>query len=195
MSEKLSEKQLLYLISKGNQSAFHEIYERYKDKIYSFAIYLTHTEFLAEEITQEVFINIWTTRDRLAGVESFNSYLIVIAKNVASNHLKKYALDRIISWKIANKTGKLYEVNEDREQEDALIKIHHDAIDTLSPQQQKVYTLHYIKGLKNKEISDTLGISIYTVKEYLKIASKNVRDYVGKRVELMVILALNIFLK
>lgn len=195
MSEKLSDKQLLYLISKGNQSAFHEIYERYKDKIYSFAIYLTHTEFLAEEITQEVFINIWTTRERLTGVESFNSYLIVIAKNVASNHLKKYALDRIISGKIANKTGKSYEVNDDREQEDALIKIHHDAIDTLSPQQRKVYTLHYIKGLKNKEIADALGISIYTVKEYLKIASKSVRDYVGKRVELMVILALNIFLK
>lgn len=195
MSEKLSEKQLLHLISKGNQSAFHEIYERYKDKIYSFAIYLTHTEFLAEEITQEVFISIWTTRERLAAVESFNSYLIVIAKNVASNHLKKYALERIIAGKIAETVEKANVINEDKEQEDALLKIHHEAIGTLSPQQQRVYTLHHIKGLKNREIADSMGISVYTVKEYLKIASKTVRDYVGKRVELMVILALNIFLK
>lgn len=193
MSEKLSEKQLLHLISKGNQVAFHEIYERYKDKIYSFAMYLTHTDYLAEEITQEVFINIWATRERLALVESFKSYLVVIAKNVASNHLKRYAFERIVAGKIAQKTLLTETTIEEREEENAILKIHEEAIKTLSVQQQKVYILHHIKGFKNKEIAELLGISLYTVKEYLKIASRTVRDYVSKKIDLMIILALNVF--
>ncbi|PKO99015.1 MAG: hypothetical protein CVU13_07775 [Bacteroidetes bacterium HGW-Bacteroidetes-8] len=193
MSEKLNEKQLLLLISKGNQVAFHEIYERYKDKIYSFAMYLTHTDYLAEEITQEVFINIWATRERLALVESFKSYLVVIAKNVASNHLKRYAFERIVAGKLAQKALLTETTIEEREEEDAILKIHEEAIKTLSVQQQRVYILHHIKGVKNKEIAELLGISLYTVKEYLKIASRTVRDYVSKKIDLMIILALNVF--
>lgn len=193
MSEKLNEKQLLLLISKGNQVAFHEIYERYKDKIYSFAMYLTHTDYLAEEITQEVFINIWATRERLALVESFKSYLVVIAKNVASNHLKRYAFERIVSGKLAQKALLTETTIEEREEEDAILKIHEEAIKTLSVQQQRVYILHHIKGVKNKEIAELLGISLYTVKEYLKIASRTVRYYVSKKIDLMIILALNVF--
>jgi len=193
MSEKLNEKQLLTLISKGNQSAFHEIYERYKDKIYSFAMYLTHSEFLAEEITQEVFVNIWSSKERLVSVESFNSYLVVIARNVASNHFKKYAFEQLLMAKLADREKGNMSDSENTTKDDLLLKLHQEAIKTLSPQQQKVYKLHYINGVKNKEIAEVLGISLYTVKEYLKIASKSVREYVGKRIDLMVLLALKIF--
>ncbi|OFY40724.1 MAG: hypothetical protein A2X18_11755 [Bacteroidetes bacterium GWF2_40_14] len=194
MIQEENEKQQLLLISKGNQIAFHEIYEKYKDKIYSFAMYLTHTDFLAEEITQEVFIKIWTTRSNLTSVESFKSYLLVIARNVASNHLKRYALERIILTKLADNSNTTENDSDIQDEQNALLKIHEEAIRLLSPQLQKVYILHHIKRLKNKEIADMLDISLYTVKEYLKNASKSVRKYVGDKINIMIVLALNIYL-
>ena len=95
--------------------------------------------------------------------------------------------------KLADREKRNLSDSEDITEDDILLKLHEEAIRTLSPQQQKVYKLHYINGVKNKEIAEILGISLYTVKEYLKIASKSVREYVGKRIDLMVLLALEIF--
>jgi RNA polymerase sigma-70 factor (ECF subfamily) len=189
-------KHLLFLISKGDQNAFHIIFESYRDKIYSFAMYLTHEEFLAEEITQEVFIRVWTARGKLSDVEFFNSYLRTITKNVTANYLKRLAIEKVALKKVLERDEiTQQDYSEDSEELKAASKILEEAVNTLSPQQKKAYILHHYKGLKNIQIAELMGISVYTVKEYLKFATKSVQKHVEAKINLLVIIALDIFLK
>jgi RNA polymerase sigma-70 factor (ECF subfamily) len=71
-----------------------------------------------------------------------------------------------------------------------LQRILEEAIDTLSPQQKKVYLLHRYENLKQEEIAQQMQISYYTVKEYMKIALKTIRTYVEKRIDVIVLVAL-----
>jgi len=117
-------KHLLFLISKGDQNAFHIIFDSYRNKIFSFALYLTHEEFLAEEITQEVFIRIWMARKKLPDVEFLNAYLRTIAKNVTANYLRRLAIEKEALKKILERdevTQQNY--SEDSEELNAASKI------------------------------------------------------------------------
>lgn len=189
-----TERQLLLLVSKGNQRAFKELFEIHKDNVYSFALYITQNDYIAEEITQEVFVKLWEARERLIKVENTKAYIAIIAKNSAVNHLKKMALERKVLDSIANsyKQGAHEQQEQQRglEQEELLLKVHNEAINSLPPQQQKVYKMHHIERLKNSDIGQQLGISTHTVKEYLKISTKKVREHVSKRINYYVLLAL-----
>ncbi len=189
-----NEKHLLLLVSKGSTEAFHKIFDHYRDKIFSFAMYLTKTDFLAEEITQEVFVRIWNAREKLPEIEIFCAYIRTIARNVASNHLKRLAIEKIVIKNLSESEKNFPRSNDGTESLDSLFRIHQEAIKILSPKQQKAYTLHHIQGLKNQDIAQIMNISVYTVKEYLKNATKSVRKYVETKVDLLVLIALNIFL-
>jgi len=189
-----NERMLLLLISKGNKMAFHTLFEAYRDKIYSFALFLTNADFLAEEITQEVFIKIWTIREKLAEIDSFKAYLNTIVRNVATNYLKRTIIEKLVYKRLYEDGSGTHDEQEVHdEQIDNIMKIHEEAIKLLSPQQHKAYKLHHIQGIKVKEVAEIMNISTNTVREYLKDALKTVRKYVGTKVNLMVLLAISIY--
>lgn len=196
MLKPANENELLLLISKGNTAAFRRIFDQYRDKIYSFAMYLTNTDFLAEEITQEVFIRIWSAREKLPEINSFNSYLKVIARNVACNHLKRFALEKIVFTKIME-DGIAQEIpsesQENREEFNSIISIVNDVIESLPPQQKKAFILHYKYRMKNSQIAEIMNLSVYTVKEYLKNAIRSVRHNLSDKVSILTLVALKIF--
>ncbi|MDD2425651.1 MAG: sigma-70 family RNA polymerase sigma factor [Bacteroidales bacterium] len=196
MVNTLNEKELLLLISKGNTVAFRRIFDQYRDKIYSFAMYLTNTDFLAEEITQEVFIRIWSARDKLPDIVFFNSYLRVIARNVACNHLKRFALEKLVMGKIMaeeNSQETPLENRENKEEFDTIIKITNCVIENLPPQQKKAFILHYKYRMKNSQIAELMNLSVYTVKEYLKNAIRSVRHNLSDKISILTLVALIIF--
>lgn len=60
------------------------------------------------------------------------------------------------------------------------------AINNLSPQLKKVYSMSRQENIKNQEIADTPGISIHTVKEYLKKSLLFIRTELASHIELNV---------
>ena len=82
---------------------FEQIYERYFKDVYKYALSLTRSEALAEEITQETFFKALKNIDRFKGNSSLNTWLCVIAKNTFYSYTKKqgrqsdYALENIAS--------------------------------------------------------------------------------------------------
>ena len=69
------------------------------------------------------------------------------------------------------------------------------AIRQLPPQQKKVYLLSRQGGKKQEEIAKELNISIYTVKEYMKLAQRSIRQYLESNLDIAILLAMVIFLK
>lgn len=169
------EASLLLLISEDDELAFRVIFDHYRHKIYSLAFHLTRSRFLSVEIVQEVFIKMWTARKSLPFVQCFRSWLKTVTRNTIKNHLRslareRHALQEMQSIRQATATSPEHAVT-DRHYQQALLH----AIENLPPQQKKVYQLSRQAGLKNDEIALQMGLSVYTVKEYLSKALQTLR--------------------
>jgi RNA polymerase sigma-70 factor (family 1) len=185
---------LLNEIAIGDHRAFRILFDLYKDKVYSYSLRFLRNETLAEEIVQEVFINLWLKRDRLPAIVNFGGYLRVLTKNQTLNALKKLALD----FKTSIAGGDIW-TELDNDTEDAIIlkdtrALLQEAIDQLPKQQKLVYEFCKIEGLKQKEAAERLNISPLTVKVHLREATKSIRKFMADRTELQALLPLFIYM-
>lgn len=194
-SPKSAEKILLEKAANGDEESFRFLYDRYRNKIYSLSMYLTHSEYISEEITQEVFFRIWENRAKLAGIDFFVSYLKTIASNIAFNYLKRIANEKIVLKGILNEMEGYENSTENTIGFNEYQSILHKAIMNLPPQQRKVYILNRLKGVKMDDIAVEMNLSPYTVREYIKTATQSVRRYVGEKIEFTIIIAIQLFLK
>jgi RNA polymerase sigma-70 factor (family 1) len=162
-------------IASGNHRAFSRFFHAFKNKIYSFSFSFTRSAEVAEEITQEVFIKVWTHRESLPQVENIDAWLSTITKNLCLNYLKKFALERKTKEVFRN-SGE--PVDENVEQyllyKERAMQVA-EAVDQLSPQQKLIFSLNRDSGLKNEEIAHQLNLSPNTVKTHMVTALRKIR--------------------
>ncbi|MBO9570834.1 MAG: RNA polymerase sigma-70 factor [Chitinophagaceae bacterium] len=188
-----NQKELFALISRNDEHAFRMLFDEYRKKIYSFALYLTHSEFLAEEIVQDVFQKIWIRRSELSAIDYPAAWIKTIARNTASNYLKRIAHEKLIMLELRGQVDESQTTAEENLQWKEYHEVLQRAINNLSPQLKKVYLMSRQENMKNQEIADALGISLYTVKEYLKKSLLSIRTALLTHAELSILAALNYF--
>lgn len=172
-----NERDYIFLISQGDEKAFEQMFNHYRDKIYSVALTLTHSTTVAEEIVEDVFLKIWLRRPVLNEIENFSAYLYTIARNecyrvlnqVAKNYKSILLTDTEASF-VHNET---HEYLVGRELTSFLQK----AIEKLPTQQKQVYRLIKEDNLKRNEVAQILQIKPETVKFHLAEAMKNIRAF------------------
>lgn len=189
-----NERELLVLIADGNESAFRQLFDVYRQKIYALGLHLTHADFLAEEIVQDVFLRIWVSREKLRDVIHFHAYLKVITRNVAFDYLRTIATEKLASRDMLAQMDQHVPSVEHQAAAREYEQMYLQAIETLSPQRRKTYLLSRQLGLKNEEIAQQMQISIHTVKENLKLASRQIRTQMTERMNMVVLLAVSLFL-
>ena len=170
----IDEKKLLLELSQGSELAFTNMYNQYKNNVYSTALRITKSKIQAEEAVQDIFLKIWQNRDVLAEVDHFENYLYIISRNHLFNSIKK----------IARETSQIAEFNQKEAgiiDTDSNIKdeqyntILNQIVEQLPPQQQKVYQMAKRDGLSHQKIGEDLGISTETVKKHMAQALKFIR--------------------
>ena len=166
---------LLQLTAAGNENAFREIYDNYRDKLYSYALKLTQKEAIAEEIVQDAFLKIWLNRSELTQVQKFDSYLYAIVRNQCLNCLKRLAHESLLLKELSYGMSELHNDNEESIVHRDYLQILNRAVQKLPPQQQLVYNLSRNSGLKYDEIASELNLSKNTVKAHLKKALSSIR--------------------
>ncbi|WP_295117727.1 RNA polymerase sigma-70 factor [uncultured Chitinophaga sp.] len=171
---------LLQRVSRGDEQAFRELFHAWSDPLHAYICRLTHSNELAEEIVQDIFLQIWTTRETLASVRNFPPYLFVISRNHALNALKKALREkkRQQAWEAVNTQE--WDDNTNLEPQLGLIET---AISQLPPQQQKVWILCRRQGKKYQEVAEEMRISRETVKKYLQYANQSIMEYVAARTD------------
>jgi len=181
MSELLAndEKSLLKKVSSGDEMSFRRIYDNYHQKIYSLSFFLTRSHVLAEDLTQEIFVNIWVNRENLPSINSFEKWLRTVVRNHAYNYLKRMGIEKRFLEKERSASKQQITVTENILTERELGNILKKTIDKLPPQQKKIYMLSRQDGLKHDEIARLLNISINTVKNHLKAALFTIRSALG----------------
>jgi RNA polymerase sigma-70 factor (family 1) len=166
---------LLNRLASGDENAFRKVFEQFSPKVYLFALKLTRSRIMAEEIVQEVFLKIWDNRPELIAIEHFPSYIYVVTRNRCFNALKRMATEERIKNSII-KTHK----HTHTETEEAIIyrdyqHLLREIVDQLPPQQKMAYSLCHGEGLKYEEAAQRMKISRFTVKTHMQQALRTIK--------------------
>ena len=176
---KYDEKELLKQVAEGEESAFRKLFDLYKERFYAVALKMTRSDEVAEDIVQDVFMNIWSKREGLVDVVNPSSYFFTAVYRRVYHHYRKIALEKKLlqvvppakEW--VNTTEEMVLAHEKKN----LIS---EAIAKLPPQQQLAFKLNKQERLSREDVAHQLHISPNTVKNHLADAIKFIRIFLLK---------------
>lgn len=190
------DKVLFEAIASGSEAAFEELFHRYKATVYGSAYKWTKSNHVAEEIAQEVFIRLWTSRTALKEVEEPVAYIYRIISNRVKDYLQSDLNRENILRKVREEQPAFSNITEDTIAVNTTNRLITEAMDKLSGQKRNIYFMNRQEGKSVKEIADELHISPNTVKTHLYEALHMVRNYLRNAEGLLfLILSLLPFLK
>jgi RNA polymerase sigma-70 factor (ECF subfamily) len=174
-----AEKILVKEIKEGDHNSFRQIYYKYSEKVYLFAIrYINNIED-AEEIVQEVFSRIWEYKDNLDENKSFNGYILTITKNIIFNEYRKKINFDIYARYIINYIKGISNQTENQVIYENVKSIISKEIDNLPPKRKQIFNLSRNEGLSYSEIAKKLGISQKTVETHLRLALSRLKKVIS----------------
>jgi len=192
----LNDSELSLLISKGDRTAFTQLYNKYLHNILRFISSICYSQQLSEEIVQELFLKLWLNRENLAGVTAIKPYLYQSAKNLLLNHLKKIQTENKVIHLMELNRGKLSSILEDEIAYNEYHMMAQTAIDLLPVKRKEIFKLRLNEDLSLDEISAKLCISKSVVKKQLYSGISFVRSYLMKHGEISIwLIALRLFLR
>jgi len=174
-----TDKELMEEIRAGNMLAFDSLYRKYSKRLYKFSYSILKSKEEAENIIQDVFLNLWVNRDKVEKDSSVKYYIFTIAYNSAISIIRK----KIKESHFIMDVKKLQDLTE--EPVDLQIEYNelneklNEIIDALPGRQKEIYLLHKVEGLKYIEISKRLNISVNTIENHMSRALKKIRKKLG----------------
>lgn len=189
------DKTLVSRLKRGDMLAFDEIYNKYKNRLFNFALKLVKSEKDAEDIIQEVFVKLWQSRDNINQEQSFKSYLFTISYNTTVSLIRKNIkniefVESIKNMQVPEAVNNTLASIEYKE----LNKKLKETVDKLPTRQKEVYLLSREEELSYAEIAQKLNISVNTVENHMAKALKTIRDTIGKTHLLSVLLFISLVL-
>jgi RNA polymerase sigma-70 factor (ECF subfamily) len=126
-----------------------------------------------QDLAQEVFLRFFTKVGELKKVESLRPFVMAIAIRRAQEEIKRRRVRRWFAPVLGESLMPSTTTEMDPENRQAILHLYR-VIDRLSVTDRTIYVLRYIEGLEQAQISETLGISVSTVRRRLERLSKRV---------------------
>jgi RNA polymerase sigma-70 factor (ECF subfamily) len=170
-----SERDLQRRIRAGEEGAFDSVFRAHYAHLVRMADSIIRERALAEEIAQEVLLELWRRRESLEVEQTFRAYLIRSTRNRALNHIRH---ERVVARQAASAA---LESRSSPSAEDEVLGVEleravHDAIEGLPENCREVFLLSREQGLKYGEIAGVLEISIKTVEKRMGQALSELRQ-------------------
>ncbi|MDX8339997.1 sigma-70 family RNA polymerase sigma factor [Draconibacterium sp. IB214405] len=177
----MTDSQLIEQIRENNDLAFRALINKYKNLVYNTAFRLVRNSEDAEDIFQDVFLEIYKSCDAVRFEEDLTMWIYKIAYNKSISFLRR---------KNPAKVSKNDDDIADNQLNDNLIEKNNPAkqleqkenistlyqlIDQLPENQKKILLLHKFEGLSQKEICEQLGMSEHSVESLIYRARKNLK--------------------
>lgn len=155
------------------QEKIERIYDEYYRDVYQFLICFTGSRNEAEDLTQEVFIQVLKSLEKFNDQYRMKTWILTIARNVAVDHFRRHKFYSIFKegffTGLVSKEKNPDELIETKEQKELV----HQAIAKLKPNYRAVVILRGINGLSIRETAEILNCSEGKVKvEYFRALKK-----------------------
>ena len=167
----ITDEQLIKNFQGGNNDAFEELLARYKNRIYNFIYRFVNDVNLAEDLTQDTFMKLFTHKDSYREIAKFSTWLYTVAQNLAKTELRKRSRRKTYSvsdlstkdreFAISSDQNIVVDKNADLDNFNIVIM---DCLTELSEEFQIMIILRDFQELSYEIISNIMEIPIGTVK-------------------------------
>jgi len=177
-----SDFELTQAAAKGDMVAFEEIYQRHHRRVYSICLRMLQNSYEAEDLTQDVFIQLYRKIGSFRGDSAFTTWLHRLTVNQVLMHFRK-------------RNVKFEKVTDEGETPDQTVRgtenpfkmpivdkiALESAIDQLPAGYKSVFVLHDVEGFEHEEVARILGCSVGTSKSQLHKARLKLRKLLKKK--------------
>lgn len=172
------QRKILEALKDGDSKAFEKIYVLWRKPVHLLILKIMRSEQDAEDLTQEVFINLWNARQTIDTNKDIRIFIFLLARQSVSRLIKR---NRMMDNYLSSPKQAL---EDNVDSFDLLVAkeiemLTEYTVARMPEKQREVYLLSYNEGLSNKEISERLGISQQNVSSHLHLARKHLKDIIS----------------
>jgi len=163
---------LLVQVQRGDESAMASLFDRYSKVVYSVALRVLRDPASAEDVLQEVFMQIWRNPDSFVATRgSLGGWLAVVARNRSIDALRrKRPTESVDDMSLASN----YNLADEAER-NSLMEKARGVIHLLPMEQRKTLEMAFFDGLTHSEIAEMTGDPLGTVKTRIRSALTTLR--------------------
>jgi len=170
---------LISLSQSGCLEAFEQLYNLFKNKVYGLTFNLTRDHQTAEDLTQDIFMKIFSAIKDVDQPELFPAWVYRIALNTCYSHIRREKVyDEKLEIMAPTYEGQADEAFDSRR--DDLARAVSEALSRLPERLRTVFLLHEVEGLTHEEIAEILGCQVGTSKSQLFKARMKLRKILKK---------------
>lgn len=168
---------LLRNIQKDDRKAFDQLVLLFNESLNAFAYHFLKDKETAEDIVQDVFVNLWLNRKKITFDKSVKSLLYVSTRNMVFNHLRSIKREserykQLAQEEEEDSTSLNYMI-----QEEAL-RLLNESITQLPPRMAEVIRLS-MEGLKQEKIAEQMEVSVANVKRLKALGIEKLKKSLG----------------
>lgn len=165
----------------GDMLAFEALYERHHRRVYSLCLRMIANATEAEDLAQEVFVQLFRKAGSFRGESAFSTWLHRMTVNHVLMHFRKKVV-RVEKTTTEGEIGEMQDYMLSASEKPRFIdRIALDkAISELPPGYRMVFILHDVEGFEHEEVATLLGVSVGTSKSQLHKARLRLRELLNK---------------
>lgn len=182
----MTETEIIQKLQQGNEQAFKQLVENYQKLVVNTCFGMVHNTEDAEDIAQEVFIEVFRSIQNFRADSKISTWLYRIAVNrslnfIRDNKRKKWvhSIEDLVKG-ISRQVGEIQNINNETPvselENSQRAKILHEAIDSLPENQKTAFTLNKYEDLSYKEISEVMNLSVSSVESLIHRAKIKLQE-------------------
>lgn len=178
ISNSISDNELVLKLRKGDIEAFDQVFKKYGDRLFGFALSYLKSKEETEGLVQNVFLKLWESHKKLKRESSLKSYLFTIAYHeMCQIFRKKQIHERFLKEKITSIDSGT-DLEEKLEYK-AIIEQVEKLVNKLPEKQRLVFIKSRNEGKSSKEIAEEMNLAPGTVDNLISLALKFLRQHLS----------------
>ena len=184
----MNQPELVLLLQQGDESAFKKLVDEWQDMVYNTAVSIVQNADDADDITQEVFIQVYQSISSFKGESKFSTWLYKVTLSKALDHEKKKKSKKRFAFVQTlfgnNNDEELHPVEFDHpgvqlEKKQRANELF-NALKQIPDKQRIAFTLHKLEGQSYQEVAEIMNTSLYAVESLMGRAKTNLKKVLSK---------------
>ncbi|NOH57042.1 RNA polymerase sigma factor [Alteromonas sp. 07-89-2] len=169
-----SENELISKAKKGDKQAFRSLYDEHIGRVYALCYRLTGEKGMAEDASQEVFIQLWKKLGNFDGQSQFSTWLHSVTANITISYMRKQKgwVQRMFNLESSG-------INEMPAEENSTDVDLEALVIRLPVRARMVFVLHAIEGYRHEDIASMLNMAVGSSKAQFFRAKQLLKDFMG----------------
>jgi RNA polymerase sigma-70 factor (ECF subfamily) len=175
VSSRISDKALVQAIATGDKHALKLLYMRHGGRVFHFIVRLVGNEATAEEVLNEVFLEVWRQAARFESRSQVSTWLMAMARFKALGERRRRSevqLDDKVAAVMVDPSD-TPSVSMEKHQRNAILR---SCLAKLTPPHREVINLIYYQGNKVEDVAHVTGIPVSTIKTRMHYARSRMAE-------------------